>query len=69
MKLLQMHYLTLKVRIKCYYSTRKILSYVFSKKQTHKQNALLHHSKLSAGNKIWRWLSVVHIIISQRYYK
>lgn len=28
---------------KCHYSIKTILSYLFNKKQTHEQNALLHH--------------------------
>lgn len=64
-----MDYLTLKDRIKCYFSTKTMLAYLFNKKQTSKQNILLHPCKLSAGSKRHRWLSVAHMIIFQRCHK
>lgn len=64
-----MDYLTLKGRIKRYYPMKMMLAYLFNKKQTSKQNILLHPCKLSAGSERHRWLSVAHMIIFQRCHK
>lgn len=67
-----MDYLTLKDRIKCYYTMKTILAYLFNKKQTSKHPNKIFYSTIASclqETKRHRWLSATHMIIFQRCHK